>query len=77
MPFDQHELLAMIAPRKLIVISGTEDLWADPKGEELGCRFALPAYSLYGKPQNIVYLLREGPHAVLKSDWNFIMQALR
>lgn len=77
LPFDQHELLAMIAPRKLIVISGTEDLWADPKGEELGCRHAMPAYSLYGKPQNIVYRLREGPHAVLKSDWSFIMQVLR
>lgn len=76
LPFDQHELLAMIAPRKLIVISGTDDLWADPKGEELGCREAMPAYRLYGKPQNLVYLLRKGPHAVLESDWSFIMQAL-
>lgn len=76
LPFDQHELLAMIAPRKLIVISGTEDLWADPKGEELGCREAMPAYKLYGKQQNIIYLLRKGPHAVLKTDWSFIMQSL-
>lgn len=76
LPFDQHELLAMIAPRKLIVISGTEDLWADPKGEELSCREAMPVYSLYGKPQNMIYLLREGPHAVMERDWHFILQAL-
>lgn len=76
LPFDQHQLLAMIAPRKLIVISGTEDLWADPKGEEISCREAIPVYNLYGKPQNIVYHMRKGPHAVLESDWNFIMQEL-
>lgn len=77
MPFDQHELLAMIAPRKLIVISGTEDLWADPKGEELGCKEAKPAYELYGKAGNLVYCLRKGPHAVLKEDWSLVLKTIR
>lgn len=76
MPFDQHELLALIAPRKLVAISGSEDMWADPKGEGLACQEALPAYRLYGKPQNIAYLLRKGPHAVLNSDWHFILSQL-
>lgn len=76
MPFDQHELLALMAPRKLIVISGTEDMWADPKGEQLACEHAMPAYALYGKQQNLIYLLRKGPHAVLKDDWSFIMKQL-
>ena len=76
LPFDQHELLALIAPRKLIVISGTEDLWADPKGEELGCTYARLVFSLYGKSDALVYRLRQGPHAVLKNDWSFILKTL-
>lgn len=73
MPFDQHELLALVAPRKLMVISGKEDLWSDPKGEGLACESARPVWQLYGKPENIVYILREGPHAVLQSDWQAIL----
>lgn len=73
LPFDQHELLALIAPRPLIVISGTEDNWADPKGEGMSCKEARAAYRLYGCPENIKYLLRQGPHAVLKEDWNYIL----
>lgn len=73
LPFDQHELLALIAPRRLVVISGTEDHWADPKGEGISCQEAEAAYRLYGKPQQINYLLREGPHQVMAVDWHFIL----
>lgn len=77
LPFDQHELVALIAPRKIIAISGTEDLWADPKGEELGCLMARPVYGLYGMEENLTYWLRKGPHAVLEEDWNFIIEQLK
>lgn len=49
LPFDQHMLLAAIAPRPLYVASSSEDDWADPYSERLSCRMASEVYELYGK----------------------------
>lgn len=48
LPFDQHYLLAMIAPRYLYIGSAERDGWADPKSEFLGCIAASPAFELSG-----------------------------
>ncbi|MEI6131679.1 MAG: acetylxylan esterase [Bacillota bacterium] len=50
MPFDQHFLLAAIAPRAVYVSSAEEDLWADPLSEFLCCNAASEAFQLLGKP---------------------------
>ena len=82
--FDQHELIALIAPRKVYISSATEDLWADPKGEFLSGYYAGPVFELYGlkglgtnvqppvhQPimNDIGYHIREGVHTVTDFDW--------
>ncbi len=48
MPFDQHWLIASIAPRLAYVASASEDMWADPESEFLGCVAASGAYEALG-----------------------------
>ena len=85
LPFDQHELLALVAPRPLYVESGSEDRWADPHGEFLGLAYAATAWQLYGlegfTPEQwpaveqpvskgrTGYHIRAGRHEILLYDW--------
>lgn len=84
LPVDQHQLLALIAPRPVYVASAQGDRWADPKGEFLSAYHASRVYELYGKKgleketmpavdqpvQNTVaYHIRTGKHDVTDYDW--------
>ena len=84
LPADQHELIALIAPRPVYIASAEEDQWADPRGEFLSAFYASPVYNLFGKQgisyekmpavnqpvQNTVaYHIRSGIHDVTDYDW--------
>lgn len=85
MPFDQHWLLACVAPRALLV-EGFNNPWFDPKGEFLSCRAASPAWELHGLPglppgefpppydtsrvgPRLGYVRRGGAHGLSALDW--------
>lgn len=67
LPFDQHQLLAAIAPRPVVLIDGIEDRWADPEGAKRMARLAAPAW---GSAEGPRWILRPGGHDVLPADWN-------
>lgn len=67
LPVDQHELMALVAPRALYVASAASDLWADPRGEEASLRAAAPVFELVGGETG--YHCRPGTHNLTGFDW--------
>lgn len=49
LPFDQHLLLSLVAPRYLLVGSAEKDIWAGPWQEQLSCIGASPAWEILGR----------------------------
>ncbi len=50
LPVDQHQLLALIAPGRVVIGSATDDATADPQGEHAAYRAAEHAWARYGLP---------------------------
>lgn len=84
LPVDQHQLLALLAPRPLYVASAEDDRWADPHGEFLTTQAAGAAYGLFGRKgvgtggmpatgapagDAVRYHIRPGPHDITAYDW--------
>ena len=85
LPFDQHALIALIAPSPVHVASAEGDKWADPRGEFLAAKNAEPVYALFGKRgmevsewpavnqpvigDGLAYHMRTGKHDITAYDW--------
>lgn len=70
LPFDQHLLLALVAPRPLLLTDGDQDDWAEPAGAEQAAALARPAWPLRGGAEaDLSWQLRAGGHEVRAEDW--------
>lgn len=89
LPFDQHCLVAICAPRPVLFTNAEDDQWANPPGQFDVLTAAAPAYKLYGddKPvaakvpeqgklsdERLGYFIRAGKHAMTPDDWKVYMQ---
>ncbi|MCE0484862.1 MAG: hypothetical protein LV479_11570 [Methylacidiphilales bacterium] len=84
LPFDQHELIALCAPRPVLLSCATEDAWSNPSGQFSMLHEADPVYRLVSAEgleaeemppsgqliaSRLGYFIRPGKHSVLAQDW--------
>ena len=88
--FDQHYLLAAIAPRFVLVGSCSMDAWADPVSEQICCAAVSPAWENKGLSGflckdlahheeafldgHIGYFMIESMHFMSRRSWQYYMQ---
>ena len=83
-PFDQHSLLALCAPRPVLYSNATDDQWANPTGQFEMMKLATPVYKLLGVEglgatefpaagkvldSRLGYWIRGGKHEMNAEDW--------
>ncbi len=81
-PMDQHFLIALMAPRALLLGNARRDVWSDPEGAFLAAQAASPAWQAQGhtglratrlndwNPQDdIAFWMRPGTHGQVEEDW--------
>jgi hypothetical protein len=88
LPFDQHCLIALVAPRAVFFTNGVEDQWADPAGQFELLRAADPVYRLLGAEglgvdeapplgksvgSRLGYYLRSGGHVTDPEYWSVFL----
>ncbi len=91
LPFDQNEVLALIAPRPLYIASAILDGNADPQSEFLGALAVTPVYRFLGSTGlpatawppvdqpalgRVSYHVRSGIHSVTDFDWDQYLRFL-
>jgi len=69
LPFDQHCLLAAIAPRPLLLTYASGDRWSNPEGMIQAAWAAGEVYRFLGEPDALAFHLRAGGHAHTPEDW--------
>lgn len=75
LPFDQHYLRAIIAPRAVLSTDAAGDQWANPEGTQQGWMAAQPVYDFLGAPKNNLIHVRAGGHDQLAEDFDVLLKA--
>ncbi len=73
-PYDQHCLLAAIAPRPLLLTYALDDRWSNPEGMIQSVWAAREVYRFLGAPENLGFHLREGEHQHAPEDWKVFLE---
>ncbi|HEV2295675.1 MAG TPA: hypothetical protein VGR35_17640 [Tepidisphaeraceae bacterium] len=73
MPFDQHSVKALVAPRALLTTEAMGDLHANPSGSLQTHRAAREVYQFLRYPNRIAIALREGGHEHNADDFNTLL----
>jgi hypothetical protein len=91
-PMDANLLVALIAPRPLLLQTGNTDLWSDPKGEFVSAVDAGRVYKLLRKNgldttewpaakqpilHDLAYYMHDGGHGMVPSDWEVYINFLK
>jgi len=91
-PVDAHMLLSLIAPRPVLLQTGDNDAWADPKGEFLAAVAAGPVFKLLGKQplgteqmpiagqpifHTLGYIMHAGGHGTIPTDWDLFLKFMQ
>ncbi len=90
LPIDQHMLIALSAPRLVLVTDGADDAWAEPSSAEQAVGLADPAWSLYGETGivtepdgthslagDLAWRVRPGVHELTHDDWTTFLAFAR
>ncbi len=75
LPFDQHYMRALIAPRVVLSTDAYGDTWANPRGVQRAWRAAQPVFDLLGVPTHNLIHFREGGHDQLGPDFAVLLDA--
>jgi hypothetical protein len=70
LPFDQHFLKALVAPRGLLSVIGLGDVWANPQGTQQMHLAALPVFEFLNAENRAAMWFRDGGHDEEPRDWD-------
>jgi hypothetical protein len=73
LPFDQHFLKALVAPRALLSTDALGDRWANPLGTQITYQAAQEVFDFLGVPEKNGLHFREGGHDQKAEDWRALI----
>lgn len=73
LPFDQHEVKALIAPRALLTTDSLDDLWANPVGTQISFEASREVFKFLGVPEKTGLHYRHGKHEQNAEDFKALL----